>query len=354
LSDSMGETIHRMVSEIPANPSDKRDDVPSGLDGVVARALLKEPEARFESAMEFARELRRFQQADDEEVIQQLRQMVRQDFDHIPDVVDVEPLRSREEALTRALPSGYRAWSADSLSGEEHFEALAGTQRMGPTLADAPIARLKQERAEMRQQRSLQRILLGLLVVGGFIALGLGAAVALLSRSGSPEQVVVVGGDNSPAASGDGHLPGAAPDVSAAPAVQDVAVPNTSGAAVSARPSGKLATAAPSAAQPANQVPQVDAERQAQLSRAVQSQSAQIQACFTSELQAGMTVQGATLHFTVAESGGQAQVSVQPPALAQTKLGFCLQKAAAQVTFPRLGDTVTFSVPVKARVSRLP
>jgi serine/threonine protein kinase len=354
LSDSMGETIHRMVSEVPPRASAKRDDIPAGLDEVVARALLKDPAVRFESALEFSRELRRVQQADDEEVHLQLRSMVRQDFDNIPAVVDIEPLRVREEALTRALPSGYRAWSADSLSGEEHFEALAAdAHRMAPTLADAPIARLRQERADMRQQRSLQRILLGLLVVGGFIALGLGAAVALLSRSGSPEQVVVVGGDNLPRAAASDALSPSSDALAAAPE-PSVAAHDTSSAAVRSAQATRPAQLAPSLAPAQTQATSADAEQKVQLSRAVHTQSVQFEGCFTAELSAGRAVHEATLQFTVADTGGKAQVSVLPPAIAQSNLGACLQKAAARISFPRLGETVTFSVPVKARVSRMP
>jgi serine/threonine protein kinase len=354
LSDSMGETIHRMVSEVPPRPSAKRDDVPSGLDEVVARALLKDPAARFESAVAFSRELRRFQQADDEEVLLQLRKMARQDFDQIPSVVDVEPLRTREEELTRALPSGYRAWSADSLSGEEHFDALATDAHRGAaTLADAPLSLLKQERAEMRQQRSLQRILLGLLVVGGLIALGLGAAVALLSRSGSPEQVVVVGGDNSPHEPTSAALapPAEAPETAPQPSevAQDTSSPPVR-ALQATRPAQVAAPAAPGHASTQS----ADAEQKAQLSRAVHTQSAQYEACFTAELSAGRAVQEATLQFTVADTGGKATVNVLPAAIAQTILGSCLQRAGARISFPRLGETVTFSVPVKARVSRVP
>lgn len=347
LSDSMGETIQRMVTEIPAAPSTRRDDVPVGLDQALAKALLKEPEQRFESALEFSRELRRFQQADDDEVAQQLRQMAKEDFDHIPEVSDVEPLRTREEALTRAFPSGYRTWSADSLSGEEHFETQAEMNRLSATIAEGAATPM-QAQPGTTHQRSLQGLLLGLLIVGGLIALGLGAAVALLSRSGSPEQVVVVGGDNPAPVS---------------PTEPGAAAASKKGDEITPLDAGSPNVRVDSAATPTNtskaparattEPPALAGDKQALLSRAVQGQSAQFQACFAAELEAGGVAETAILHFTVAEAGGRAQVNVKPSAVAQSGLGACLKQAGGQVQFPRLGETITFSVPVKARLSRM-
>lgn len=334
LSESMGETIQRMVNEVPQPASAFRNDIPPGFDQLLARALDKDPLRRPESAQAFARELRRFQVQDDEEVSHQLKRLVREDFDRIPEEIDVEPLRHREEALSRVFPGGYRAWQQDSLTGEEHNQTLSEVRVMAETFP------YRSPPPPAPSQKGLHGILLGLLIVGGLIAIGLGAAVALLSRSGTGEQVVVVGGDNPQrAAQGETSAQAAAQDNVAAPAEDE-------------EPGRTGAPAAPSSL-----------KRENILSRAVQAKSAEFQACFATDMKAsnrsngaqpvGVTpsAQEAHLHFSVAEHGGNAQVSVKPEAVAASSLGACLRTVAEQVQFPSLGEPVTFSVPVKARLS---
>lgn len=352
LSESMGETIQRMVSEVPLPVSSYRNDVPPGLDQVLARALDKEPSRRPESAHTFSRELRRFQTQDDDEVAQQLRRLVREDFDLIPEEADVEPLRLREEALSRVFPGGYRAWQQDSLSGEEQNQTLSEVRVMAATFPNGSLL------PPAPSQKGLQGILLGLLVVGGLIAIGLGAAVALLSRSGTGEQVVVVGGD-------DSQLSGRAISTTAGAELPDKSAPEAAarvdtvdgketsvGQHVAEPHKSKVASLA-TGAEPTASVAS-PSERQSILSRAVQAKGSELQACFAADMKtssAKAQAHEASLHFSVAEGGGNAQVSVQPDSVARSSLGACLHKVAGQVQFPRLGEPVTFSVPVTARVS---
>ena len=336
LSESMGETIQRMVSEVPPLASSRRGDIPEGLDEVLARALAKEPSERFESALAFARELRRFQQHDDDEVAQQLKRLAREDFDHIPEEVEVEPLRLREEALNRVFSEGYRTWQSDSLTGEEQNETLSEVKVLRPNAAAT---------AGLSGQMGLQRLLLGLLIVGGLIAVGLGAAVALLSRSGTGEQVVVVGDNSSPAKS--------AP-LGASLRPKDAAQPVSSGRTSPAPVDNSDPGIGPSSpSQRPSSMPR-SADRQTILSNAVHSQGARFQSCFAADLKAGGATKDAVLHFSVAENGGNAHVTVKPTSLAQSGLGGCLTRAAEEIRFPPLGEAISFSVPVKARVSQSP
>src|SRR5690606_16824950 len=80
-ADSVAETFMKMVSEAPPLASGCRSDIPSGLDAVLSRALAKDPLERFDSAQSFSRELRRYQQQDDDDVVEQLRDLVTEDFD---------------------------------------------------------------------------------------------------------------------------------------------------------------------------------------------------------------------------------------------------------------------------------
>lgn len=105
-AEAVGETVQRMTHEPPPRPSSFRRDIPDGLDAVLMRALEKKPRDRYETVREFSRELRRFQSADDEELIQELKNTVERDFDLLPVTVNVEPLQVREAALAREFSAG--------------------------------------------------------------------------------------------------------------------------------------------------------------------------------------------------------------------------------------------------------
>lgn len=309
-SDSMALTVQRMVNEIPEPASKHRKDIPPGLDEVLAKALEKEPEKRYESAQEFSRALRQVQSQDDEDVAAQLKKVIREDFEVLPEKVGVEALRVREEALARELPPGVKSRPLDSIVMDD------------PRLSRAELPTLSgSSSAPPEGQKRLHGLLLALLVVGGLIALGLGAAVALLSRGGTGEQVVVVGGEQREAESAENldEVPEASPEVTDSEEAQ----------------------------------PRAAATRQQKLSRAVQQKSAAFEACFVKHLEAAKKTPQAILHFSVAQAGGAPQVKVAPAELAASALGGCLKQVAGEVNFPELEEAVSFSVPVKARLARI-
>jgi serine/threonine-protein kinase len=352
-ADSIAETFVRIINDVPEAPSKRRDDVPPGLDEAIARALAKQPTERYESALAFSRELRQFQSADDEEVTQQLKAIVREDFEALPDVVGVESLKVREaalakilsvapEALEEPLPKHQLPTYPDfplrpSQAAPPPVVVLpnASTERAGP--APAPTG-----------QKQLQGLLWGLLVVGAVIAVGLGAAVALLSRGNGEQQVVVVGGDPQ----------GAAPEKGSDP------LPPTANARDVAAPTASLEVTEVSPHEPPREISQKgtsagtadkgikNTDAKSQLAGAVQKKSGAFQACFSSHLKEGAEAPDAVLHFSVAKAGGAPQVKVEPAALAATPLGACLKEAALTVQFPTLDDAVVFRVPVRARVTR--
>jgi hypothetical protein len=177
-------------------------------------------------------------------------------------------------------------------------------------------------------------LLLGLLIVGGLIALGLGAAVALLSKGDGGEQVVVVGGEDN--ALGDG-LASADEPFRASPKTAGAATPGGQGPPTepqSLRDDGK------------------DLTQQQKLSLAVQQKSGDFQDCFLKHLEAAEESPEVILHFSVVAAGGNPQVNVEPAKIGASPLGKCLNTAALQVSFPPLEQGVSFRVPVRARVAR--
>jgi hypothetical protein len=368
MADSMGETIVRMVNEVPKPASTQREDVPSGLDQVLARALSKDPAERFDTCATFSRALRPFQARDDDEVAQQLQELVRADFQTLPQKLGIEALESRDDALTR-VHLGQPV--AAALARDAHSAPASSEGRRAlpdavssPVQREAPPAELLVARDA--GQRQLRGLLWGLLVVGGLLALGVGAAVSFLARGrGGTDQVIVVGGDRVEAESSSAAqhpLPAAPAAAQAVPReAADAARPATeqqvrAGKSAAREPGSKGARNSATQTAAAMSAPTSDTggeELQQKLARAVQQQSGSFQDCFTVHLKEAGSDAAATLHFSVAKQGGTAQVNVEPPAIEATPLGACLQKAGRRVQFPVLANEVSFRVPVRARVTRV-
>jgi serine/threonine protein kinase len=362
MAESMGETIVRMVNEVPQPPSAQRPDVPLGLDRVLARALEKNPAERFDSCATFSRALRPFQQRDDDEVAQELQELVRADFQALPSKLDVEALELRDEALTRVASK----LQADVAPVHELHPAQGPGQapRVLPE-APAPDAQQAAPPAELwvapdHGQRQLRGLLWGLLVVSGVLALGVGAGVSFLARGrGGSDQVIVVGGDRVEASEGSTQQPtpaapeqqSALPGTASEPAHSETPEPIRSGKSPRDPGSNAQRKLASTTAAPTSE--SAGQELQQKLARAVQQQSGSFQDCFTVHLNEPGSDAAATLHFAVAKQGGSAQVNVEPPAIGTTPLGACLEKAGRRVQFPALATEVSFRVPVRARVTRV-
>lgn len=290
-ADSAGQTVMRMMKEQLPPISTLRADTPPGLDHVLAKVLQKEPENRYESVRDFSRELRHFQQEDDEDVAQQLLSIVETDFELMPSELSIEPLSAREEALARTFP-GSGASPLGGATGRGSGVGLGG-------------------------DTGLRRLLLGLLIVGGAIALGVGALVALLNGN-SGQQVVVVGGEgkNKAASSGDQR------------AVKELS---------------DFPTEEPEQGRSDKEV----------LSEAIQAKGAAFEECFVTHLDLAEQMPEATLHFSIGPRGAGSTVSVEPPALASSPLGECLSQAAGSIEFPEREQALSFRVPVRARFARL-
>ncbi len=345
IADSIAQTFLLMVTQAPDLPSKTRDDIPPGLDDTLARALSKDPLARFESALAFSRELRKLQQEDDEEVAQHLKELVRKDFDVLPAEVGVEALKEREAALQKIL-----SIAPPSSAAPRH--ELPTINEDEPSASSATAPAVVTAAAPSKQLYGLLWAVLAVLLV---IALGLGAAVGLLSRGGG-EQVVVVGGDRTETSQDDSSvgsslaLPTTGPKVDV---VDEQVSPQPPSAQTVNAPQKSTAGGSQSGTAKANDTAGEDGKTtQQKLSAAVARKSGALQSCFKQHLDDTNRYPQATLHFSVAAAGGPAQVKVQPSSLAATPLGNCLQGAASQVQFPKLEKPVAFSVPVRARASR--
>ncbi len=299
MADTVAQSVFRMMNEAPPSASNFRSDLPAGLNELVVRAVSKKPNERFQSVKEFARELKRLQTIEDEEVVQLISADVRVDFEALPDLLGIEALKVREEMLARPVLS--------APSGLVERE-ISKSRRLSPE----EITTLGAGFAPHRTRN---------LVIGGAtVVLGL-VALVLFFWHRNEQQVLVVSGDNRSGAS--------------------------AGDAVGDRgPSSQSATAPTSAAPPAS-----GASAKEYLGAALQQQSGAIETCFAKLLKAGEEPPKVFMHFDVSKAGGKARATVSPAAVASTPLGKCLAQAGGQVLFPKLEADVAFRVPVRAKVS---
>jgi len=56
-ADDVMELLQRVIRDVPVPPSTLRDDIPTGIDAVLLRAMSKDPESRFDTISEFAEAL---------------------------------------------------------------------------------------------------------------------------------------------------------------------------------------------------------------------------------------------------------------------------------------------------------
>ncbi|MCH2110811.1 MAG: serine/threonine protein kinase, partial [Polyangiaceae bacterium] len=139
LAESMAVSVQKMVNDVPLLASEYREGLPEGLDAAIARALEKKPQARFASALDFSRELRQFQTEEDEDVFRALIKEVREDFDALPSLLEIEGLKERQAALDDSNPSFSEVESQGAASGRVSQSQPGGSQlrRKGELAAGA-------------------------------------------------------------------------------------------------------------------------------------------------------------------------------------------------------------------------
>jgi serine/threonine-protein kinase len=258
------ETMMRVLTYEPPPLSELRADIPPKIAAAIARALSKEPSARFASVAEFAEELRASIEWSERAVAERFRTQIAQDFggDAMSDRLGIESLAVRDSSWRDAQDSTNDRISLSSSppgmeSGVRVQRASASptvVERIGPA-RDAPP----------RPAR------IGLWIGLAALAAGAGSAAVLVffspNTAQTPAGLVVIEKQATDHAAAPADSPTKAPEVSAAPVV------------ASAAPSASAPQAAPIArsAKPSD-------DRGASLARALQQQEARFRAVSSSML----------------------------------------------------------------------
>jgi len=351
------DSYHKALTVEAPLVSSLRPDVSESLAQILNRALAKEPGERFASASDFADALRPERAAPDELCQGRLRAAVQVAFaGPLADTLGIEPLSASDEAwreasdgaVDQSLANATRepapsltpgdsvarfarsplpaAGRADSITpGRAGLPGDDGEQPTMPRVRTSMPSGLKP--TQLRAVAVLSMTLFGALLVAGI----------LRSLERKEDRVIVIERETSPEPTAAAEPPEAEPAV----AVSGDTLTNRA-----AKPAGTAAPAIKSA--PAGPI---EPEPAALTSRFAREQP-RVQRCFATHANAESSLGELTIEFHVASSGTVDKTILLPAQLASSALGTCLLEVAKSTRFPRLTRSVTFRIPIQARVAQ--
>lgn len=339
----MSETVRRVLTLEPPPIDTLRSDVPAELGRVLQRAMSKDTAARYQSADQFAFDLRALLPRREDEISSELHAMIRSDFTgDMSKVLHIHTLDLLEAAWRDAQTGPEQTFTPLKSSlpptVREKFVVEGGT----PQFVGELSARRSSRPAERRGISGRQLIVA--VLAAAVLAGGIATAAVLLMRpapapSGqrflvveAPENKVATGAQGAPEATppSDPVQPSTEHDVGPAPSAADApAASATSGSNSSGSAQGKDAAA--------------------QLSRAFARKQGAIQGCFQSQTQHLEGTPEIAIHFNVDPSGNVRSATVQPRVLAGTGLGQCLEGVARSTRFGPQPEARAFTIPIHAR-----
>jgi eukaryotic-like serine/threonine-protein kinase len=355
--ENQAKTLHNALHHMPESVESLSEDVPRGLDAVLARALAKKPEERFESARAFANGLRALQTASESDIRGKLSALLKVDFGReMAEFLGLESLVDRDIAWRRL-----NAQTSDELAIEVPADAervQPGTsltsgvrttrEKLAPSLppppanqndrglttggrAPIPPPPLPRAIAPLPEPARVKPPLPMPVLAASVVMVGLAAAAFLYAQKSEPTpmrhaQISVVQTARDPAPSVAAETPQDGPEVEAIPPIPE-----------------KLATGART--RPRGPDPEA-------LTRAFRRQEGAMTGCFARH---AVSVEGmpvVKLTFDLQADGKLVSVHVTPASLAQTALGQCIKKVASDTRFPAQGKPVSFAIPLSASRGR--
>lgn len=338
------ETLHRVVSHVPARLRSARAEASAALEEALARALEKDPEARFESAGAFAAALRAARNWSEAEANAEMTSAIERDFSsaEMSAFLGVDSLQSRDAAWRAAQPAAASLPLASSRPPGPEPEQVTETGQVaaaraqpsltapvGPVTAQSPSN--NEPALPTQPAPAAKRVPPAAFAAAGLVlALG-GAAYAWLGRAPAPpkERFLLIEKQDDPG------VPVTTPPSATAPLLPT--------------PQAHSAVATSSSATPAAKArPPADASGNS-LTAAFQRQRGRIEACFRAQPAEAAAQPQLTLRFQVEASGAVRSVDLMPASLAGSPLGSCILGVARGTRFPRGDAPVSFTIPITAR-----
>ena len=332
IGTSPKETLNRVLSNAPALIATVRDDVPGEIVTAVARALSKNPEARFASVEDFARAIRSGCSWSEHEVAEDFAAQIAHDFsgDGIAKQLNLEPLTQRDAAWRDVQSTDRRiplSSSPPRLRSESKLAPAPSPASEYDTSREAPISKVKQD----ARGRPTTWFVFAALAAGA----GAAAVIALLphAQGDHTPRVLVIEKEK------------ATPDESASPTAQASQAPAPQASQAPTAPASSSRSTVPQGHPTAT----ASANRGAQLARAFQKQETKIQGCFR---QYEGSVEGdpqVSVRFRVDASGVVQNAAVSPSSIANTPLGACITTIARATNFGPQPEPLSFAIPIAAR-----
>ncbi|HEX9295256.1 MAG TPA: protein kinase [Polyangiaceae bacterium] len=322
-------TAWRVIDHVPTSVQASRPDVPSGLDEVLQKALSKEPEQRYQNALEFAQGLRSVRKVPADDAAKALAEAAARDFNDPGMAISLKAAdlatldrkwREPVQKISVAPPSRLRRTDP-------------------PTVPTLTVKSISRPRLLLERRKGI--------VVGALVGVSAaGAAAGAMLMKGRPTAaplpgVFLVEGSVAPIGLSAQMIPAPAPETSAletGPTIEP-ALPN----AVSS--SGKTTVpGAPAGAKGTSAKSRPDA-----LTRAFARQEPQIARCFSQHASEVSGNPEISVRFEVGADGRVVSTQVQPAALAGTPLGGCIAQVARGTDFGPQPAAVSFRIPITAR-----
>ena len=386
---SHANTIAQVLHHRPSSVTLRRKDAPPQLDEVIQKALAKDPDYRFETALEFANALRPFLKTDSRVIDEKISEMVATDFgDDMAKFLGVEPLGLREKAWRKpsftpppatepdntrrisgkemdSLLDAHSPFAAKNKQGDQHLpeatvslkppthspdvsmpnftpptghEAVGGSQSGGGESTPVPGVAPR-----MVSVKGLAAIVL-------VVLLSAGAVIYFLTRKSPGEQKKIVlvqspldPGLNDTAVHGNAgaDTSGAVRDTVADTTPEQIDTPDDTGDAPTPKQTGKR-----------KRSKELSAEQKQlyQLTSAFKSQKKRVKSCFNAHADALKDINQISFVFTVNAAGAVQNVGLQPASIKGSPLGSCVLNVARSTRFPKQQGTITFTIPVRVRL----
>jgi serine/threonine-protein kinase len=366
------ETVARVLTHVPPPLSALRDDVPSGIDAAVARALSKDPAERFDSVADFSKGLVDGCEWSERDAALVFTKQIEMDFNDVAmaEHLGLESLVVRDAAWREAqdVSTGRRLSLSSSPPGVardsgaklllEQVKTIdpgqVDTARVGRTVRDevptpvvpaAPASGVSGE-SEIRSDAlardaatspSQRRLWLFVLLAALAAGAGAAAVIGLIPRGDPPaaSRVLVIEKHETP------------PSEIAPPDPDAVAEPVPSAGPV---PEPSASSPGPSAGPPAAVRGGPAPGRGALLARAFQRQEGKIQRCFQENAGALQGDPRISVRFQIDATGVVENAVVAPSSVAGSPLGACLLGVARATRFGPQPEPISFSIPIAARV----
>ncbi len=348
----MATTVSRVLEHSAERLDDLREDISPDLADIVDRSLAKDPELRYQSAAELARDLRAVRGVPEEDANALVRQAARQDFlrPEFPRLLGLLSLQDRDEAWRNPPLEVLGAAPRNSSSPPTMAQTPASLQIDVTTTTPVPDA----ASASTAPGRSPNQALVWAAPISVALIVASVLLVWAIRSTPATAPIIYTSTSNPPVPVSDLSTPsGDEPEVlGPGPAMMPRStLPDAPDMVPEVDPPTPDRGMAPGMAP---ERPPRRRSTPAELTQAFQRRQGSVIACFQRHpIETNTATLRFALRFTVGERGEVTNVTLQNnPAVAASPAGRCVLAQAQQVRFARQPDSFTFAIPVQIQAQR--